>query len=146
MRAGGYHVTVGPPTPEDMAEVALLCQLTSAKHGNPGWYDPERLAQFGMELREYVRLVAIRHGDRIAAASISMVDGRRFHNWAAGTRGLDGFAFSPYQVMLHETVQAAIDNGCSLLEAGRRNDAWKERLGLTRQVLLGCLVPVHREQ
>lgn len=146
MRAGGYEVTVGPPGPEDMAEVAMLCQVTADKHGNPGWYDPERLAQFGTALREHVRLVAIRRDDRIAAASISMVDGRRFHNWAAGTRPLDTFGFSPYQVMLHATVQAAIDNGCSLLEGGRRNDAWKERLGLTRQVLLGCLVPAHREQ
>ena len=146
MEAGGYRLTVGPPEPDDMAAAARLCQVTSAKHGNPGWYDPERLTKFGTELRRYVNLVTIRRNSDIVAASISLVDGRRFHNWAAGTQRLGDLGFSPYQVMLHATVQAAIDNGCALLEGGRRNDAWKERLGLTRRVLLGCLVPAGQEK
>ena len=142
MLSGGYQLTVGPPEPADMAAAAQLCQLTSAKHGNPGWYDTEQLARFGNDLHRYVRLVKIRCGADIVAASISMVDGARFHNWAAGTQQLGDLGFSPYQVMLHATVQAAIDNGCTVLEGGRRNDAWKERLGLTRRALLGCLVTV----
>ena len=146
MESLGYRLTVGPPEPADMAAAARLCQVTSAKHGNPGWYDPERLTRFGTELHRFVNLVTIRRGSDLAAASISLLDGHRFHNWAAGTQRLDDLGFSPYQVMLHATVQAAIDNGCTLLEGGRRNDAWKERLGLSRQLLLGCLVPAGRER
>ncbi|WP_329563507.1 GNAT family N-acetyltransferase [Streptomyces uncialis] len=139
MHAAGYHVTVGPPEEADMAEAARLCGLTSAKHGNPGWYDIEHLTRFGMELRAHIRLIMIRRGTEIVAASVSLLDGRRFHNWAGGTVETAELSFSPYQVMLRSTIEAAVLSGCAVLEGGRRNDGWKERFGLSRLPLLGCL-------
>jgi Acetyltransferase (GNAT) domain len=136
----GATVTVGPPGPADMAAVAALCRAAAAKHGNAGWYLDDRLESFVLRLRRHVRLVAIRIDGEPVAASISFVDGTRFHNWAAGTVPLHLLPFSPYQVLMHATIRAALDEGCVLLEGGRRNDGWKERLGFRRRVLVGTLV------
>ncbi len=137
--ACGAEVTVGPPSSHDMATVAQLCRITSAKHGNPDWYLPDRLCSFVMACRDRTRLVAIRIDGRIVAASISFTDGWRFHNWAAGTVALDRLEFSPYLVLMRATIDTALREGCTMLEGGRRNDGWKERLGLRRVNLLGCL-------
>jgi Acetyltransferase (GNAT) domain len=139
-RDAGAEVTVGAPTKADMAVVAELCRITAAKHGNAGWYTTDRLISFVIEMSRHVRLVAIRQSGRPLAASISFVDGPRFHNWAAGTVPLRELSFSPYLVLLEATIRTALAEGCTLLEGGRRNDRWKERLGLVRQPLLGCLV------
>jgi hypothetical protein len=133
----GAEVSVETPDRATMTEVSRLCDATSAKHGNHGWYRQRRLTDFVCELADHVRLVTIRRGRQVLAASISFVDRRRFHNWAAGSLPFTDMAFSPYMVLLEATVSAAIDSGCDLLEGGRRNDAWKRRFGFTRLPLLG---------
>jgi hypothetical protein len=140
--AADAKITVAIPTPQDLPVVARLCQATAARHGNPGWYDPQRLARFAASVRAHVRLVAIEVAGQPLAASISFLDGRRFHNWTAGSVRPAGLTFSPYAVLLHATVQAALDAGCEVLEGGRRNDHWKERLGLRRRPLCGWLAQV----
>jgi hypothetical protein len=143
-RSAGYEVTGGVPGADDLAVVARLCQATAAKHGNPTWFDPDRLTSFALDLRAHIRLVTVRSAGRPVAASISFADGGRFHNWTAGTVPLAQLPFSPYLVLLQATIQAALDEGCSVLEGGRRNDSWKERLGLRRQPLVGCLTSTDR--
>jgi predicted N-acyltransferase len=138
----GAQVSVAAPDAGDMAVVARLCQATASKHGNHGWYDPARLAAFVASVGCHTRLVAVRLDGAVVAASISFVDGRRFHNWAAGSVPLRELPFSPYIVLLYETVRAALSEGCTLLEGGRRNDSWKERLGLQQQALGGWVASV----
>lgn len=140
-QSAGASITIGPPGAE-MREVARLCQATAAKHGNPGWYEPELLSSFVARIGTFTRLVTIWMAGRPVAGSISFADGGRFHNWAAGSVPLGELPFSPYAVLLYETVRAALAEGCTLLEGGRRNDGWKERLGLHRQPLGGCFGPV----
>ena|ERR1700690_632146 len=159
--AGDYLATLGPKARQDIrrhlrladragASIAVekadratveraaeLCIMTSAKHGNPGWYRRETLVEFVCSLPAQARLVTIRIGGVPGAVSISFRDGRRFHNWTAGSAGLSSLTFSPYLVLLHATIDAAIREGCTLLEGGRRNDEWKQRLNFTRRPLLG---------
>lgn len=73
----------------------------------------------------------------VVAASISFADGQRFHNWAAGSVPAEMLPFSPYLMLLYGTVRAALLERCHLLEGGRRNDSWKERLGMRRRPLSG---------
>lgn len=133
----GAEVRVEPPDRATMAEVARLCDATSAKHGNHDWYRQGRFIDFVCALAEHARLVTVRQDRQVAAASISFVDRRRFHNWAAGSLPYKEMTFSPYMVLLAATVSAAIDSGCDVLEGGRRNDSWKRRFGFTRLPLLG---------
>jgi Acetyltransferase (GNAT) domain len=142
----GATVTVGEPTADDVRAAAQLCRVTAAKHGNPNWYDPARLTSFILSLRPHTRLVAIRVRGDLVAASISFVDGARFHNWAAGTVPLSRLRFSPYLVLLEATIRTALAERCNVLEGGRRNDSWKERLGLRRQPLVGCLAAVSAQR
>jgi CelD/BcsL family acetyltransferase involved in cellulose biosynthesis len=136
----GAEVTVRAPDEATMRQAAELCVATSAKHGNRSWYRPEALAGFVCSLPGQARLVTIRIGGEPVAVSISFVDGQRFHNWTAGSAELSSLPFSPYLVLLHATVSAAIAEGCALLEGGRRNDEWKLRLNFTRRPLLGWAV------
>lgn len=138
----GAEVTVRLPDRATMAQTAKLCAATSAKHGNPNWYQQETLVGFVCSLPAQARLVTIGIGGAPVAASISFLDGRRFHNWTAGSAGLSTLPFSPYLVLLHATIDAAIKEGCTILEGGRRNDAWKQRLGFTRRPLLGWVAGV----
>jgi hypothetical protein len=55
---------------------------------------------------------------------------------------LTSLPVSPYLVPLHATVVQAVKEGCLVLEGGRRNDAWNERLGMARVPLLGWLASV----
>jgi hypothetical protein len=77
-------VAVRSPADADLPVIAELCVPTSGKHGNVGWYDPEQLVRFTRAMREHVRVLDIRIGGAIVAASISFVDGPKFHNRAAG--------------------------------------------------------------
>ncbi len=133
----GAEVTVRVPDRATMRRAAQLCVATSAKHGNRGWYREDALASFVCSLPGQARLVTIRVDGVPVAVSISFLDGRRFHNWTAGSTGYSSLAFSPYLVLLHATIAAAIAEGCTLLEGGRRNDDWKRRLNFTRRPLLG---------
>jgi hypothetical protein len=137
-RAGAV-VSVGVPTEVELTEAARLCKLTAAKHNNAEWYEPTRLYGFLDGFRSDIRLVSVRMADRVVASSISFVDGTRFHNWAGGTERLGSLPFSPYIVLLVATLSAAIAAGCAVLEGGRSNDHWKERLGMQRTELWGWL-------
>jgi len=138
-RAAGEsaELAVDPPEPPTLAAVARLCQLSAGKHGNADWYRPEPLRAFLSAVQRHVRLVTVRMNGEIVAASISFADGHRFHNWAAGSVPAGLLPYSPYLVLLYATVRAALLEHCQLLEGGRRNDSWKERLGMERRPLSG---------
>ncbi|TDD85022.1 GNAT family N-acetyltransferase [Actinomadura rubrisoli] len=136
----GAEIIVDPaPDRTALERVAALCQTAAAKHGNPGWYDPDRLTGFVGGLEPHTRLVSLRIDGTCVAASISFADGIRFHNWAAGAVPLDQLPFSPYTVLLYATLRTAIQEGCGVLEGGRRNDRWKTRMGMSRRALTGWL-------
>lgn len=123
--------------PAALAATARLCQLSAAKHGNADWYQPDQLRGFLSLTGRHVRLVTVRINGEVVAASVSFADGHRFHNWAAGSVPTRLLPFSPYLVLFYETIQAALLERCQILEGGRRNDSWKERLGMRRYPLSG---------
>jgi hypothetical protein len=141
-RRQGYEVRVlthEHSDPDVLTQVAELCRVTSDKHGNPGWFDPSGLVAFTSALGTALRIVAIESPEGLVAGSISLLDGTRLHNWTAGTVPLSDLPFSPYSVLIQATVALALAEGCTLLEGGRRNDAWKQRLGMTRVPLLAWM-------
>lgn len=136
--AAGARIAVETdPSEAGLYEIGMLCHTTAGKHGNPGWYDPDRLTGFALGAGAGLRLVTVRIEGRPVVASLSFADGTRFHNWTAGSVPSDQLPFSPYAVLLYGSLDAALDEGCGLLEGGRRNDAWKARLGMVRRDL-GC--------
>lgn len=140
--ATGCEVRCERPTPSSARAVAELCTATGAKHGNPGWYPAAELADLIMAWRDNVVLTTIRRDDVLLAASVGLVDGVVFHNWAAGTMPYSSLGFSPYAVLLHESVRAATELRCEILEGGRRNEEWKRRRGFEQVMLYAALAPV----
>ncbi|WKX10498.1 GNAT family N-acetyltransferase [Streptomyces sp. NL15-2K] len=133
--AGARTAVETEPDEATLRDVASLCRATAAKHGNPGWYQPARLTGFVHGVEAGLRLLTVRIAGRLVAASISFTDGTVFHNWTAGSLPPARLSFSPYAVLFHASLRAALDEGCELLEGGRRNDDWKTRLGMTRRPL-----------
>jgi hypothetical protein len=139
-QAAGGHVSVARPSPADLDEATWLCRMTAAKHGNEGWYPEPALARMICALEQAV-LVWLRMPDGPAGVGVCFHDGDRFHNWAVGIDYALAPRFSPYAVLTLASVGAAIRRGCRVLEAGRRNDRIKVRLGMTAVPLHGCLAP-----
>ena len=140
-RSAGVHIGSQPATPERLHQVAALCAATATKHGNPTWYEPAVLAAFARQV-DGLRLITAERAGEVLAASLSFKDGSTFHNWAGGSVPFARLRFSPYAVLLLATVEAALTEHCTLLEGGRRNDAWKQRLGFTRVSLVSWLARV----
>jgi Acetyltransferase (GNAT) domain len=136
--AAGARVSLGRPEPADLAEAARLCRLTAAKHGNDGWY-PEGPLIGMMCALEQVRLLWLRVPAGPAAVGVCFHDGDRFHNWAVGLDYAAAAGFSPYSVLTLASVSTAMELGCRLLEAGRRNDWFKLRYGMSAVPLYACL-------
>ena len=140
--AAEAKVAVEEATPGTLAAVALLCRHSAAKHGNANWYQPERLSAFLSAVGRHVLLVTVRVNGELVAASVSFADGPRFHNWAAGSVSPRLLPFSPYLMLLYGSIDAALMERCQLIEGGRRNDAWKKRLGMRRHPLGGWAAAV----
>lgn len=140
--ASGCEVTVGPPDAASARAAAELCALTGGKHGNPDWYDADRMARLIWGWRDNVVLTTIARAGVPLASSVSLLDGATFHNWAAGSTDQKLLGFSPYTVLLHATIREAIDRGCTRLEGGRRNEEWKRRRGLSPLDLYGAFLPL----
>ena len=136
--AAGARVSLERPAPAELAEAARLCRLTAARHGNAGWYEEGPMVGMMCAL-EQVRLLWLRTPAGPAAVGVCFHDGDRFHNWAVGLDYAAAPGFSPYSVLTLASVEAAIRLGCRLLEAGRRNDWFKLRYGMSAVPLYGCL-------
>lgn len=136
--AAGARVSVGRPGPAELAQAARLCRLTAARHGNDGWYPEGPLAGLICAV-EQVRLLWLRMPAAPAAVGVCFHDGDRFHNWAVGLDYAAAPGFSPYSVLTLASVTTAMQLGCRVLEAGRRNDWFKLRYGMSAVPLHGCL-------
>jgi Acetyltransferase (GNAT) domain len=146
MTEAGLRARVIPATAGDVLTVARLCARTGDRHGNPGWYSPDCLTELILRLGEWTRLIVVQDGaGEIVAGSLSFAHEGTFHNWAAGHQvDSSSLAFSPYQAMLYASVEEAISSGCTILEGGRRNDAWKLRHGMRRVALWGAFARTPR--
>jgi predicted N-acyltransferase len=143
-RANGCEIRYGKPTPSSADAAARLCAATGAKHGNPGWYPTSEMARLIHAWREHVALTTITRDGTTLAASVALVDGTVFHNWAAGTMPYSALGFSPYALFLYKSIREAIARGCTTLEGGRRNEEWKRRRGLEPVDLYGAFARVGR--
>ena len=120
----------------DLDEAVALIRDTAARHGNADFYRDGPFQAFLQSLGELVTAIRISDADRLLAIGFCLPDRDRFHLWTAGADYQYDAAFSPYSLLFLEMVRSAIASGRPILEGGRRNRAYKERLGLRR-------VPLH---
>lgn len=137
--AQGVEIRVNPPAGADVDAVVDMCRHSAGRHGHPDYYPRDRLTRFLEGAGDSVRIVEVRAGGDVIAASVCLLDDHRFHTWIGGADYTKGEGFSPNYVLFHAEVSFAIEApGVKLMEGGRRNDAFKLRYGLTPLPLYAC--------
>lgn len=126
----GVTVSSGTGSAATLAEIADLCHRNALLHGTPDYYHSERLLGLLSRLGTALQVVEIRLAGTLIAVGACLRDDGRFHMWACG---LDSEPHerlaSPYTVLFYESVRAAIQSGCPVLEGGRGNEPYKTRFG-----------------
>jgi predicted N-acyltransferase len=130
-RAQSSGLTISDADPVRGAAGAVeLCRQTTARHGTAGYY-PAQFHDFVALASEIIKVTEVRIDDRLVSATISLLDPRRFHLWAAGVdRELAQGMPSSFTLILHPSVVDAIRMERPVLEAGRSNEATKQRFNL----------------
>jgi predicted N-acyltransferase len=141
--AAGVTATWSSGSDGEVDDVLSLCEVTARKRA-PGYYVPRALAALLRRLGEGCRILRLRLDGRTLAASICLLDDRRFHTWAGGSLYPAELGFSPQYVLFFEEVRAALGSGRSVLEGGRRNDEFKGRHGLRPIPLVACIADAGR--
>jgi hypothetical protein len=122
--------TVGPATDADLAEIAALCEATSARFGGH-FYPKAVFARFVTALGPLAHVIQVRQRGRLVAVGVCLADATRFHAWTCGVNySVTGNA-SPYAVLFAESIALASRLGRQFFEGGRGNETFKRRHGLT---------------
>jgi hypothetical protein len=125
-RRAGLRVAGLTPS-ETGPDAVELCRATTARHGTPEYY-PEQLHEFVARAGDITRIVEVRLGDRLAAASVCLVDDTRYHCWAGGfDYAATNQVRSLFPLIMWPWVDDAIALGRPILEVGRANSATKQR-------------------
>ncbi|MFE3605707.1 GNAT family N-acetyltransferase [Streptomyces goshikiensis] len=138
-REAGAVVSVRQGTEALDRDVLDLCVATADKHA-PGYYPPDRLTALVNALGPNCRIVRVDLGERLLATSICIYDKTRMHAWAGGCLYPPELNWSPQYVLFAAELEAGMSSGRSVLECGRRNDAFKLRYGLHAQPLVRAVV------
>ncbi len=133
-----------PLPPEVISRVCELLEFTAARY-NPGYYDSRPVAHLLENAGPTLRVPALQIATDLVAASVSFHDGRTLHNWAIGVEPTIREWFSPYVVLLKVSMDYAIDNGCRVIELGRTNPDWKQRVGARAVDLVTWMSDVRSE-
>jgi hypothetical protein len=128
LEAGARVETASPH--DGLEEVMQMCTLSAGKHGNASYYPAQAVEAFVRVLGATAKVVKLVLDGEVIAASICLRDGARFHSWAGGARYERGDRFSPNYVLLLGEVRAALEEGCAVMEGGRRSDDFKVRCGM----------------
>lgn len=123
-------VSVGPPGRARLCEILDLWRRRATSEGTGTMYAEEAFPSFVEALGPACRTIRIALEDRPLASAVCLVDGDRLHAWAAGLDYEGADTFSPYYVLIYETVRLALELGCSTVEGGRTNGDVKRRLGM----------------
>jgi predicted N-acyltransferase len=135
----GATASIVRPDPDSLVEVCELCRHTAAKFGNADFYSPQTFVPFVLGLGEHALVVRVDGPAGLLAAAVALVDDARFHMWVAGFRYATVDGFSPHYVLWATEIREAIARRLRVVEAGRRNDEFKQRHGATRLPLSICL-------
>lgn len=123
----------------DLTEVTTLCDASARKHGSDRFYPQGTFEAFLTMIAPISRAVEVRQRGRLVAVGVCLLDAARLHCWACGVDyEVDG-NFSPYQLMFADSVDLALRLRRPVLEGGRGNPEFKQRLGLAPRPLVGCL-------
>ena len=123
-------VSIGPPCRAGLRELLGLWRRRAARQGTGDMYAEEAFAPFVEALGPACRTIRIALEDRPLASAVCLVDRDRLHGWVAGVDYEAAGTFSPYYVLVYETVRLALELGCSTIEGGRTNGEVKRRLGM----------------
>jgi hypothetical protein len=123
--------TVGPAAGTDLAEIAALCEATSARFGTGRFYPPVTFARFVTALGPLAHVVHVRQHGRLVAVGVCLADATRFHTWTCGVDYAVTGNASPYAVLFAESVALALRLGRPIFEGGRGNQTFKRRHGLS---------------
>lgn len=130
--------------PFDRALIGRVCELlelTAAEY-NPGYYETAAMAYLLAHGGSTLRLPVLMAGSDVIAASVSFLDRPVLHNWAVGVAPGVREHFSPYLSLLALTVDYAIRARCAVIELGRTNAEWKQRIGARPVSLLAWMADV----
>jgi predicted N-acyltransferase len=123
-------VSVGTPRRAGLRELLGLWRRRAARQGTGPMYAEEAFPSFVEALGPACRTIRVALEDRALASALCLVDGDRLHAWVAGLDYEGADTFSPYYVLVYETVRLAMELGCSTMEGGRTNREVKRRLGM----------------
>ena len=135
----GARVSIVPPDPDNLVQVCELCRHTASKFGNADFYKPQTFVPFVLGLGEHALVVRVDGPAGLLAGAVSLVDEARFHMWVAGFRYATIAGFSPHYMVWAAQIREAIARRLPVVEAGRRNDEFKQRHGATRVPLAICV-------
>jgi hypothetical protein len=130
-----------------ISRVCELLELTAARY-NPGYYPTAAMAHLLAHGGDMLRLPVLMAGSEVIAVSVSFLDRPVLHNWAVGIAPGVRERFSPYLALLALTVEYGIRARCALMELGRTNPEWKQRIGARPVDLLAWMTDLpatHRE-
>ena len=117
------------------ALVGMLADL-AGRHDASAYYWPERVVPFVRSLTGITQVIEIWLDDVLLAGGVCFVDRGTLHLWAAGARyGVT--PFSPYYVLVYESIRLAWAHGASVIEGGRGNGVFKQRHGFRPVPLSG---------
>jgi len=137
------HGVVHGATVPDLVRLLEFVAATATRAGSPKYYDPERLAEFLVELGEPVRVLEVRDGGgETLAVGICFVEATRLQYWAAGyVRDRPDLTFSPYYALWWDVLELMWSSAVRTAECGRLNETFKRKMGLVPRHLVALIGP-----
>lgn len=138
LQASHHQASVRPLPVTDLAQIAELVCVTSARHGTPDYYPPAAFKLFVETCAGLIRIISVQEHDQVLGAMVCFVHGKTLHIWAAGM-SYDKTDFSPYSVCMLEAFQYAKQEGLTTIEIGRTNHKIKTRMGFKTKALFSLI-------
>jgi hypothetical protein len=138
LAASHHRASVRSLPMTDMAQIAELVCVTSARHGTPDYYPPAAFKLFVETCASLIRIISVQEYDHIVGALVCFVHGKTLHIWAAGM-SYDKTDFSPYSVCMLEAFRYAKQEGLTAIEIGRTNHKIKTRMGFKTKALFSLI-------
>ena len=122
----------------DLAQIAELVCVTSARHGTPDYYPPAAFKPFVETCAGLIRLISVQEHGLVLGVMVCFVHAKTLHIWAAGM-SYDKTDFSPYSVCMLEAFRYAKQEGLDTIEIGRTNHKIKTRMGFKAKELFSLI-------
>lgn len=139
--AAGVEVIRSVARDGDLDGFVQLARETAKKYDNSDYYEPGLFQEFVRSMGDSAELIELRLGGDLVGAAIGFLDDDRYHFWVCGADYDAVPEMSPFYLTFVGLIERGIELGRPLFEAGRRNDVFKLRYGMTPRTLRAYLAP-----